>query len=307
MPARNPIMFGANIDPSTENVSLAFQIAAFADANGYDLVTIQDHPYNRRHLDTWTLLTAIGVKTERVHLGTNVTNLPLRPPAMLAKSAATLDVLTNGRVELGLGAGAFWQGVTALGGEERTPGEAFRAFEDALHIMKGLWASAGRSFSYVGSVYHVRGAQFGPKPVQATIPVWVGGAGPKMMNLTGRMADGLWLSSSYHPAETLPKFFAQVDAGAAEAGRNPAAIRRGYNLFGIVDYGQFGGKPSGLQAGTLYGTPGEWVAMLTRIASEYGVDTFNIWALAQDDNDHIEQLRAFAAEVIPGVKTSVKV
>lgn len=305
MRALNPLQFGANVDPATDGLPLAFRVAEFADQNGFDMVTIQDHPYNRRHVDTWTLLTAIGVKTKRVKVGTNVTNLPLRPPVMLAKSAATLDVLTDGRVELGLGAGALWPGVVAMGGEERSSGEAFRAFDEALHLMKGLWANAGRPFTYEGETYQVRGALFGPKPVRGTIPVWVGGAGPKMMNLTGRMADGLWLSSTYHQPSALPHFFTQVDDGADQAGRNPADIRRGYNLMGIVDYGQFGAKPAGLQEGVIYGSPHDWVDLLVQIATEYGADTFNFWPLASDDNDHIAQLQAFAQDVMLGVKSAV--
>jgi alkanesulfonate monooxygenase SsuD/methylene tetrahydromethanopterin reductase-like flavin-dependent oxidoreductase (luciferase family) len=66
------------------------------------LITVMDHSYNRRLFDTWTLLTALTARTERAHVGTNVLNLPLRPPAMLAKMAATLDVITGG---LGAGAG----------------------------------------------------------------------------------------------------------------------------------------------------------------------------------------------------------
>ena len=97
------LLFGANVDPSTDNLQNSLQIAALADSLNLDMLTIQDHPYQKRFLDTWTLLTYIAAKTNRIHIGTNVVNIPLRPPAMLAKTAATLDVLSNGRMELGIG------------------------------------------------------------------------------------------------------------------------------------------------------------------------------------------------------------
>src|SRR5207244_699216 len=79
--------------------------AIAADELGFDVVGIQDHPYQRRFFDTWTLLTAIAMRTDRITVFPDVANVPLRPPAMLAKAAATLDILSDGRLELGLGAG----------------------------------------------------------------------------------------------------------------------------------------------------------------------------------------------------------
>src|SRR5260370_34220301 len=101
----NPPLFGLNIDPSAKNLELAYNLAQLADSTKLDFISIQDHPYNANFFDTWTLLTFLGARTQHVRLLTNVVNLPLRPPAMLAKATATLDILTNGRVELGLGAG----------------------------------------------------------------------------------------------------------------------------------------------------------------------------------------------------------
>ena len=125
----NPPLFGLNIDPSAKNLELAYSLAQLADSTKLDFISIQDHPYNANFFDTWTLLTFLGARTQNVRLLTNVVNLPLRPPAVLAKAAATLDVLTNGRVELGLGAGGFWNGIVGYGGPQRTPGEAVGAVE----------------------------------------------------------------------------------------------------------------------------------------------------------------------------------
>lgn len=294
----NQLQFGANVDPLADHVEESFSRAQLADSEGLDLISIQDHPYNRRFLEAWTLLTAIGMKTDRVHLMTNVANLPLRPPAMLAKAAATLDALTGGRVELGLGAGAFWEGINAFGGPARSAGEAYAAFEDALHILRGMWDNAGHTFTYAGKVYQVRRAQSGPRPAHR-IPIWVGARGPKMLRLAGRMADGILVSSTYESPARLLEINRQIDEGAQEAGRQPSEIRRGYNLMGIVDYGQVGGKPANLNPGVIYGTVRDWVAELMRLYHEYRQDTFIFWPV---DVEPMAQLGAFANEIMPAVR-----
>ena len=117
--ARPKPLFGINVDPGAGARHLALDLAVLAHQSGLDFIGIQDHPYNGAFLDTWTLLAVLGARTSRVRLLTNVADLPLRPPAMLAKAAATLDILTEGRVELGLGAGAFWDAIASYGGPRR--------------------------------------------------------------------------------------------------------------------------------------------------------------------------------------------
>src|SRR6476646_9238144 len=134
----NPPLFGVGIYPSLSGLDTAVRLAQFADEAGFDFISVQDHPYNAEFLDTWTLLATLGNMTERVRLLTNVSPVPLRPPAMLAKAAATLDILTQGRVELGLGAGGFWEAITGYGGPPREPGEAVEAVEEAIHVMRLL-------------------------------------------------------------------------------------------------------------------------------------------------------------------------
>jgi alkanesulfonate monooxygenase SsuD/methylene tetrahydromethanopterin reductase-like flavin-dependent oxidoreductase (luciferase family) len=292
-------LFGLNVDPNTDQLDETIRRAEYADKNGIDLITIQDHPYQRRFVDTMTLLSYLAAKTENVRLGTNVANLPLRPPAMLAKQVATLDVLSNGRMELGLGAGAFWQAIEAWGVPARSPKEAYTAFEDAMVILRGMWANAGRSFSYNGEFYQVKGAQPGPAP-RHPIRIWVGASGPKMLKLTGRMADGVLVSSTYEPPERLLEINQRIDEGAAEAGRPTDAIRRGYNLMGIIDVGQ--GKLTNVQDGVIYGTVKEWVEKLTRFYIDYRQDTFLLWPVASPVEP---QLDAFTKEIIPAVREAV--
>ena len=96
--------------PTPPQANAVVELARLADASGLELVTFQDHPYQPRFLDSWTLLSVVAAETTTVSLSLNVANLPLRQPLMLAKSVASLDILSGGRVELGLGAGAFWEG-----------------------------------------------------------------------------------------------------------------------------------------------------------------------------------------------------
>jgi alkanesulfonate monooxygenase SsuD/methylene tetrahydromethanopterin reductase-like flavin-dependent oxidoreductase (luciferase family) len=303
MPERLAPLLGANIDPSAADPQEPFRRARLAEDGGLDLITLQDHAYNRTHLDTWTLLTALAMRTERIHLGTNVLTTPLRPPAMLAKSAATLDVLTGGRVELGLGAGAYEAGIVAFGGAARSPADTLDAFADSLRIIRGMWeaAAAGKSFSYAGSAHQIRGARPGPAPAHR-IRLWTGVAGPRALRLTGQLADGVLLSNGYVPPEQLLERQAQIDAGAAQAGRQPSDIRRGYNLMGVLDLGTPGPRPADAQPGQLFGPVAQWVEAITRFYRDYRQDTFIFWPIAGDERQQIE---VFAREVAPAARAAI--
>ena len=292
-----PVLFGLNVDPSTSNLDEAYRRAHIADQNGLDLITIQDHAYNRQHLETWTLMTALAAATRHVHVGGNVLTLPLRPPAMLAKQAATLDVISNGRVELGLGAGAYPPGIDAFGGPDLSPAEQVRAFEEGLAIIRGLWRSSGRSFSYDGEFYQVQGVHFGPTPTRP-IPIWVGAIGPQMQRLTGRLADGLLISNAYVPPRELPAANERLDEGAAKAGRSPEAVRRGYNLMGVLDLGGPDTKLDDPEEGHIVGGVQEWIEEIVRLHEEHRQDTFIFWPIAGDE---LQQVEVFAEEVVPAV------
>ena len=134
------LQFGTFHTPINQQPQQAVTLAQLSEAVGLDLVTFQDHPYQPAFLDTWTLLSYVAARTERVHLAPNVANLPLRQPAVLARSAASLDLLSNGRFELGLGTGAFWDAMVAMGAERLSPGESVRALEEAIAIIRGIWA-----------------------------------------------------------------------------------------------------------------------------------------------------------------------
>src|ERR671923_117292 len=182
------LAFGTFITPQSGRPDEVVSLAQATERAGLDLVTFQDHPYQPAFLDTWTLLSWVAAQTETLRISPNVLNLPLRPPAVVARAAASLDLLSGGRFELGLGAGAFWEAVGAMGGPVRSPGEAVEALEEAIKIIRLFW-SGERTIEFAGRHYSVKGLHPGPPPAHP-IEIWVGAYKPRMLNLIGRLADG---------------------------------------------------------------------------------------------------------------------
>jgi alkanesulfonate monooxygenase SsuD/methylene tetrahydromethanopterin reductase-like flavin-dependent oxidoreductase (luciferase family) len=282
--------FGASVEPLADPTDYVGHIVKAADQAELDLVGIQDHPYQRRFLDTWTLISTLVPVTKQIRFFPDVANLPLRPPAMLAKAAASLDVLSGGRIEMGLGAGAFWEAVVAMGGPRRSPGEAVRATGEAIKVMRLVW-SEERSLRFDGEFYSLRGMRPGPRPVHE-IGIWVGAYGPRMLRLIGRLADGWVPSLGYSSPKKLPEMQERIDEAAAEAGRELGEIRRAYNV---------GGRIGEEHRGLLDGPAEHWVEELARFAVELGMDTFIYWP----SEDHVRQVELFAGEVVPAVREAV--
>ena len=282
--------FGVSVAPLADPPDWAARVVVAADRAGLDLVGIQDHPYQRRFLDTWTLISTLVPVTERIRFFPDVASLPLRPPAMLAKAAASLDVLSGGRVEMGLGAGAFWDAIVGMDGPRRSPAEALRSVEEAIKIMRLVWSDE-RSLRFEGEIYSLRGMRPGPRPVHE-MGIWVGAYGPRMLALIGHLADGWVPSYGYAPPERIPEMQRRIDEGARRAGREAAQIRRAYNLSGRI--GEGGDGP-------LDGPISQWVEELTRFALELGMDTFIYWP----QEDHVRQVEVFAHEVVPAVREAV--
>jgi alkanesulfonate monooxygenase SsuD/methylene tetrahydromethanopterin reductase-like flavin-dependent oxidoreductase (luciferase family) len=268
---------GIFLVPGAEDHHATVAQAIAADEAGLDYVAIQDHPYQRRFLDTWTLLAYLAAKTERIRLVPDVLNLPLRLPSVVAKSAASLDLLSDGRIDLGIGAGAFWEGVEAFGGPRRTPKESVDALEEAIAILRGFWSGEG-SVTVEGEHYRVAGAKPGPQPAHP-IGLWIGAYGPRMLRLTGRLADGWLPSLGRLDADEIGAMHARVDEAATRAGRNPAAIKRITNT------------PA------LEGEPETWVDQL-RAAAELGFETLIV---PVPDDDPIGFIRRLGEDVAPAV------
>lgn len=258
------------------------------EALGFEYLGIQDHPYQRRYVDTWTLLSYLAGATSRIRLFPDVSNLALRPPAVLAKAAVSLDLLSGGRFDLGLGAGGFNEAVQAYGGPARTPRESYEALEEAIQVIRLIW-SGERNLRFAGQHYQLSGAMSGPVPTRP-IGIWLGVYGPRAVRLTGRVADG-WVPSLQRNAEKLASLATLLDESAEEAGRAPRDIRRVLNVNGQIT--------SGKSDGLLHGPVSQWVDELTDLAVGLGFDTFLLWA----DGD--EQPRRFVDEIIPAVREQV--
>src|SRR5919202_5090126 len=130
------LALGVFVVPNAHHASRTLAQIVAADESGLDLAGIQDHPYQRRYLETWTLVSFAAARTSRLRFVTDVANVPRRLSSVLAKSAASLDVLTGGRVELGLGAGGFWDAIAAYGGPRRPRPGAVDALEEAITIIR---------------------------------------------------------------------------------------------------------------------------------------------------------------------------
>lgn len=269
-----PVQFGIFVIPDATQPLRPLEQAVKADGLGIDLIGIQDHPYQYRFHDTWTLLTAIAMRTRGVTVFPDVANLPLRPPAMLAKAAASLDLLSGGRVELGLGAGGFWDAIKAMGGPVRTPGESVRALEEAMEVIRRVW-SGERGVRFDGRFYQLAGLNSGPKPAHP-MGIWIGAYKPRMLGLVGRAADGWVPSLGYLKPEDLSDAGARIDDAARAAGRDPAVVRRILNVGSNLDAGSF-----------------------AELVLEHGFDTFLVGDGPED------ALKRFLEDVAPKVRELV--
>ncbi|GAA1072435.1 LLM class flavin-dependent oxidoreductase [Tsukamurella spumae] len=286
-------IFGSFATPVNEPTFAAVESAIAAENAGFDLVSIQDHPYQPRFHDTWTLMSYIAARTSRISITANVFNLPLRPPAMLAKSVATLDQLSGGRIEVGIGAGGFWDPIVAMGGPRRTPGESLVGLSEAIDIMHEMWdTSKPGGVHYRGEIYTVDGAKRGPAPAHE-VGIWVGGYKPRMLGLIGGKADG-WLPSLSRlegGLEDVARMNAVIDEAALAAGREPADIRRLFN---------HSGRPGSPREGRLTGPSEAWVDDLVELAIDYGMSGFII------GGDDRYTLDVIGAEVIPAAREAIR-
>jgi alkanesulfonate monooxygenase SsuD/methylene tetrahydromethanopterin reductase-like flavin-dependent oxidoreductase (luciferase family) len=284
------LAFGTFLTPQNRDPQGPVRLARLSEAAGLDLVTFQDHPYQPGFLDTWTLLSWVAAQTERITVSGNVLNLPLRPPAVLARAAASLDLLSGGRFALGIGAGGFWDAIESMGGTRLTPAQSVSALDEGIEIIRGIWDARERRMLRVDGVHHhVAGAKRGPAPAH-DIPIWVGAYKPRMLRLVARKADG-WLPSLGYLADgDLRRGNTIIDAAAEDAGRDPAQIRRLLNI---------GGAITDTRQGFLRGPVEQWVEELSGLALQDGIATF---ILAADDPRLIQ---VFGAEIAPAVRETV--
>jgi alkanesulfonate monooxygenase SsuD/methylene tetrahydromethanopterin reductase-like flavin-dependent oxidoreductase (luciferase family) len=294
----HPLEFGYFLTPDAGDPAGVLETARLVDGLGYDLLGVQDHPYQPRQLDTFSLLAAILAQTAAVRVFADVGNLPLRPPAVLAKAAATLDLLSGGRFELGIGAGGYLDAAHAMGAPARTAAESLAALEEAVAVIRAMWSGERRGIRFDGRHYQLGGVHPGPAPAHP-IQVWIGANRPRALALTGRVADG-WVSPlmSYKPPREAAQGNLAIDRAARKLGRDPREIRRIYNV-----QGAFTSTTQGPAADTdqgIVGPPEHWAEVLTHFALDLGFGTF---VLATPPDPYT--LSTFIEDVAPGVRERV--
>jgi F420-dependent oxidoreductase-like protein len=224
------LRFGLRLPQEGADFSELRDIAQAAEQLGYHSLWLYDHFYhfpfydNVRILEPWTLMSVLAGATQTIRLGTMVLCNGYRPPALLAKMAATLDVLSGGRLEMGYGAGWHAEEFAAYGYDFPPVATRIRQMEEGLTVMKRLWSEERASFS--GKFYQVHDAICEPKPVQQPHPpITIGGGGEQLLlRAVARHAD-IW---NYFPAP-LPEYehkASVLDAHCRTHGRDPQSVER---------------------------------------------------------------------------------
>jgi len=256
--------------------------------------------------DSWTILAGISRETTTIRLGTLVNSATFRHPAITAISVANVDAMSNGRVELGLGAGWFDAEHKAYGIEFRPLGERFEVLEEQLAIISGLWSTPdGETFSHQGKHYQLQNSPALPKPVQPSVPIIIGGRGVKKTpSLAAKYATEFNM-----PFVSIDDYTAQcerVRAACTKIGRDPNTLR--YSFAQPVVCGAndaeiarrakaIGRDVTELKVNGLCGTPEEIVSRLaTWVAA--GAQTGYLQILDLNDLEHLDLI---GAEVLPNI------
>ncbi|MFI8221442.1 LLM class flavin-dependent oxidoreductase [Streptomyces sp. NPDC085932] len=281
------LMFGSSLTSASSSPERPVALAVASEAAGLELVTFQDHPYQPSLIDAWTLLAFVAARTRHVILAPNVLCLPLRPAAVTARAAASLDLLSEGRLAMGLGAGASWDDITSLGAPLLAPAQRVNALQEAITVMRGLWNTSDSGLLTTrGRHHYVEDAARGPRPAH-DIPLWIAAYKPRMLRLTGQTADGWLPSAGFLKQADMASSQSIIDEAAETAGRDPRRIRR----LLTVRPGHF---PGGLR-----GTPADWPEQLLPLVREMGFSTFILHC------DHSGMLHAFGQEVAPALREAV--
>jgi alkanesulfonate monooxygenase SsuD/methylene tetrahydromethanopterin reductase-like flavin-dependent oxidoreductase (luciferase family) len=188
-------------------------------------------------IEAWTAMTIAATATSTLRIGSLVLCEAFRPPGTLAKMAATLDVFSGGRLELGLGAGWFEAEYARHGFRFPPPGERVARLEDYARVVGGMLS--GSPYTYAGRHYSCTEAWCVPGPVQQPRPpIWVGGTGDRMLGVVARVADGwntVWWNPAVRTTDAQYRARAAVLARACEViGRDPATVRRSLGLIALV-------------------------------------------------------------------------
>jgi len=295
------VLFGFGLETGVDEVGSLLAHAVQADRQGLDLVSLSDHPYYADRLDAYAALGFVLGRTTNLMGAVNVTNLPSRPAPMLARTVTALSTLSGGRVALGIGAGGLWREIAGLGVRRLSPGEAVRALEEGIRLIRAL-CGGGDPVTFEGEFYRVDGLVPAAAP---TPPIWTGSVGPRSLSVTGRLADG-WIPG--HAADWRSARFAEsrpiIDEAATAAGRDPAEVATIYNLPGRITTSPLPATrdKSGRWIG---GSPGQWVDELTEAVLAHGAAGFSYFP-ADDGTPVDTALGRWAGEIAPAVREAVQ-
>ena len=284
------MLIGLNIPSAVSPAGDPVALAVGAERLGFDFVSANDH-LNRvgPRYETWTMMAWIAAATQRIRVASRVLAVPYRNPAVLAKMAETFDRLSGGRLILGLGAGAFEEEFVAFGIEGAPLSVRRAGLEEAISIARGLWSEPQLTFA--GSVHRTKHAEVEPKPGHP-IPIWIGTHGPRGLDLVGRRADGWIASIEMAPPDVAPAMIERLGQAASDAGRDPAAITRVYNVTVSLD-GAGGGETAALT-----GSP---AAVAERLAGflELGFNALNLVVVGDELDAQVDRL---GREVLPALR-----
>jgi alkanesulfonate monooxygenase SsuD/methylene tetrahydromethanopterin reductase-like flavin-dependent oxidoreductase (luciferase family) len=291
------------------------------DDAGLDWISAWDHLYEappadgtQPHFEAIATLGALCAETRRARIGCLVFYVGYRNPGLLAKAALTLDHISGGRFELGLGAGWHEQEARAFGYDFPALGARFELLEEAVPLIKRLLDPAEERTTFEGRHFRTDRASCLPGPFGGRqLPVWIGGVGPKRTpRLAARYADG-W-NAAYVGPEEYGKLNAAIDRCCEAEGRDPATLERSVNLLFLLSTSaagaaaaeaalveQWGPMAARVQAGALMGTP-ETAAERIAAYAEAGADGLNVALRAPWEP---EALDAYLEVVVPAARAAL--
>ena len=290
------IGFSLSNNQGIEDVQDIVRLAVRAEALGLDSVWASDHVFNvsyvlerignRPYYDPLTILTYVAARTERIALGTSVLVLPYHQPMRLAKAAATLDVMSGGRLLLGVGVGVIDEEIEAMGTAYADRGTAS---DETIAILKTLWSEEDPS--HHGKRYQFSGMKFSPKPLQKPhIPILIGGVSRAAIRRAARVGNG------WHPTAMAPEELrAAMDYLADEA---QTAGRSAADIPVSISIPMQGGRAGRYGLGT---EPAEMVEKLQAF-DQLGVETVVISPYSSDPQEMVRGLEVVAEEVLPTLR-----
>ena len=310
-----PISLGVHVGQQNMPMSEMRALWRKLDAAGVDWISAWDHFYEapprggtQPHFEALATLGALAAETERARIGCLVFYIGYRNPALLAKAATTLDHISGGRFELGIGAGWHIWEASAYGYAFPDIGTRLDMLDEAAEVIRRLLTEERTTYS--GRHFQVDDASCLPRPVQERLPIWIGGLGERRtLEIAARRADG-W-NAAYVPADEWHRLNGVLDHWCEEDDRDPAEIRRGANLaFGMAMddaavrtervrlEAEWGAAAERILGGTLLCTPHQALEGVMRYV-EAGAQEINVALRAPWD---AEALDVYLEEVMPAVR-----